>query len=115
LAFEPLRYVARSGQYAGVPLDGLRLVVTDYHAFRPIAACVRLLDRIQGLYGRDALWSAPGTRLEWFDRLFGTDRVRRALLSGQPGQAVAASWTGECRAFARTRAPHLLYPGADLP
>jgi hypothetical protein len=80
-----------------------------------VTACVRLLDRIQRVYGMERLWSAPGTRPEWFDKLFGTDRIRKALLAGVPGSDIASSWNADCDAFMRARAPDLLYCGAEQP
>lgn len=110
VAFESLRYTACRGLYSGTVIDGLRLVITDYARFRPVTVGVTLLALIQRLYGPDPLWSAPGTRPEWFDKLFGTDRVRKALQEGHGGPAVAAGWSDEGAAFLRARRACLLYP-----
>ena len=108
--FEPIRYDAVRGAYAGQTLDGLRIIPTDYARFAPVTTGIMLLDHIQRLGGRDALWAAPGTRPEWFDKLLGTDRVRRALIDGHDWRRIAGAWAQGQRAFAAERAPYLLYP-----
>ena len=109
IAFEPVRYQARIGLYANSELDGLRLVITDYARFRPVSTSVTILAGIQELHQQTPLWTAPGTRPEWFDKLYGSDTVRLALQSGAPASDIIASWKPNLMAFAESRRPHLLY------
>lgn len=109
VSVQPERYRAMTGSYAGTELDGLRLAITDYAAFRPVSSAVTLLATIQALHGKSQLWDAPGTRPEWFDKLFGTDTLRRGLQSGTPASEIIASWQADLNAFAEQRSPHLLY------
>lgn len=82
---------------------GVRLQVTDPDALRPCAAALQVLAVIQKIYGPDRLWKAEGTRLDWFDKLMGTDQPRLALQAGRPVR-------GRATAFAAARAKALLYP-----
>lgn len=92
--------------------DGVRIAVYDPNTYRPIATAVALVAEIQKIAGLDALWHHPGTRPEWFDKLFGTDLVRRALQSGRPAGEIAESWQADLRLFQSQREPFLLYqPG----
>lgn len=109
LGLQPVRYQARSGLYAGAELDGLQLAITDYSRFKPVAAGVTLLSGIGALYGTARIWEAPGTRPEWFDKLFGTDSVRLALQSGTPAADIIESWQPALDGFLAQRKPHLLY------
>jgi len=109
LLLQPIRYTAKSGLHAGAVLDGVRLAIADYAAFRPVSAGVLLLDAIGRLHGIAALWEAPGTRPDWFDKLFGTDTVRNALMAGMPACDIIAGWRGGQAAFAASRDKHLLY------
>lgn len=109
LALEPCRYEAKSGLYRGRMLDGLKLAITDYPAWRPVSASVTLLATLQSLYGPDPLWSATGTRESWFDTLYGTDRVRLALKSGATPQAILANWHSGLEGFSQERARFSLY------
>ena len=93
-----LRAVPYSNRYPGV-----RLHVTDPDALRPCASALRILGVIQKRYGADRLWKAEGTRLEWFDKLMGTDQPRLAV---QQGRTVRWSLAG----FPAARDNVLLYP-----
>jgi uncharacterized protein YbbC (DUF1343 family) len=114
ITFEPVRYEAMTGLYAGTELNGLKLVVTDYRTFRPVSTAVTLLSKIQSLYGATALWAAPGTRPEWFDKLFGTDTVRWSLQANTPAPEIIASWQPSLDLFNATRSRHLLYTQTPL-
>lgn len=111
IRFEPEDYHAQSGLYKGTTIAGLRLIITDYSTFRPLATCVTLLENIIRLHGGDPLWSAPGTRLEWFDSLFGTAQVRQDLQSGQTSKGIIAQWQPALDDYKRTRQSCLLYGG----
>lgn len=106
----PCRYPAASGQHKGVALDGARLSILDYQAFRPVTTSVMLLDHIRRNDPDERLWSAPDTRPDWFDKLYGTSLVREALQSGSTGRALARSWQPDLAAFETARSRHLLYP-----
>lgn len=106
----PVAYVARAGLYAGQRLQGLRLTVTDAAHFKPVTTCVHWLAAVRDLLGTDRLWGAPGTRPDFFDKLFGTSSVREALQAGMDGAAIAALWRDATAAFSTTRAAALLYP-----
>lgn len=110
VTFHPHPFVPPTDPYAGQLIPGLRMVVGDPLRFKPVLTSVAILAVLQRLHGRRRLWNAPGTRPEWFDKLYGTDQVRRALLDGASAAAIAAGWEPELRRFRATRAKHLLYP-----
>jgi uncharacterized protein YbbC (DUF1343 family) len=114
LSLSPRRYRAASGLYAAQVLDGVHLNITDHSAFRPVTSSVILLDHIQQLAGHERLWSTPGTRPDWFDKLYGTSRVRHALQSGQSGSSIVDTWQADLDAFDAERSTHLLYPEKSL-
>ena len=87
-------------------------MITDYGTFRPVSTAVTLLADIQKLYGATPLWEAPGTRLEWFDKLFGTDSVRLALQSGTSAPDIIATWQPGLTTFTLSRNPFMLYPSS---
>lgn len=111
--FETHDYRAVSGIHKGASLRGLRLRVTDPAAFRPVFTGVSLLAVLQDLYGRQVLWDAPGTRPEFFDKLFGTTAVREALLAGQSGVMIARAWQKELCLFSETRSGMMIYRAAE--
>jgi uncharacterized protein YbbC (DUF1343 family) len=92
-----------------IPKPGLRLVVTKPDRLKPFAAAVHLIALLQRQYGADRLWSPPGTRPEWFDKLMGTDAVRIALQRGEPPARIVARADAGIVGFGRARAQALLY------
>ncbi|WP_295799821.1 DUF1343 domain-containing protein [uncultured Microbulbifer sp.] len=52
-------------------------------------------------------------RAGFFDKLAGTDRLRRAILAGESAEQIRASWQPDLEAFRERRKPYLLYP--DIP
>jgi uncharacterized protein YbbC (DUF1343 family) len=109
VAFHPHPFIPPTDPYAGRLIPGLRMTVTDPALFRPARTSVSILAALQRLHGRRRIWGAPGTRPDFFDKLYGTDAVRLALLDGESGAALAARWKPGLAAFAVTRAKALLY------
>lgn len=94
--------------------DGARIAVGNPHVFRPVLTGIAILAALQSLYGRDKVWGHPRTRVDWFDKLYGADSVRRALLDGDSARAIACRWQQGLNAFAGSRQPCLLYPISRL-
>jgi uncharacterized protein YbbC (DUF1343 family) len=89
--------------------DGVRIAVRDPDVFRPVLTGIAILACLQSLYGRRKVWGHPQTRPEFFDKLYGSDSVRLALLGGESASSIGRRWAGELRAFERTRRTGLLY------
>jgi len=107
--FRPETYKCRSSGRKPVTLDGIRILVTDRNSFRPILTAVSIIHCLQQLYGKDRIWSRTDARPAWFDKLFGTDKVRLALLDGDDGRTIAAHWTKDLAVFDKSRQGSLLY------
>lgn len=99
-----LRFVPYWNRFPGV-----RLQVTEPDALKPAAAALQVLAVVQQLYGYDALWTAPGTRREWFDKLMGNKSARNVLEAGWPVRREIARWRKEQKAFRDARDKVLLY------
>jgi uncharacterized protein YbbC (DUF1343 family) len=107
--FHPYIYPLANDTATPQLIEGIRMVATAPRVFRPIAAGVHLLAVLQELYGPERLWDAPGARPEFFDKLFGTDTVRKALQDGMDPDEICAGWTGDLHAFSAERQACLLY------
>ena len=70
---------------------------------------VSIIVVLQALYGTGRVWVADRSRPEFFDKLFGTDAVRKALLAGEDPRAIAKGWAAPLKAFRQQRAEALLY------
>jgi uncharacterized protein YbbC (DUF1343 family) len=106
LTAHPLWYIP-AGQTT--PISGIRLLVTRPENYRPIEASLQLIAALQQIHGVEALWGAQASRPEFVDKLYGTDRVRVALMAGESPQQIAATWAPAYTAFADAREAALLY------
>ncbi|WP_330460911.1 DUF1343 domain-containing protein [Streptomyces sp. NBC_00820] len=105
--FRDLRYVPTFHKYAGRPLRGVQLHVTDRKVFAPVRTAVAMLATLRRLYPDGFAWRGPdggaeGTGHRHFvDLLWGSDRLRHTVDAGDdplplcdppapPGQ-----WAGE--------------------
>ncbi len=102
--FEPYVSATRPGR------NGSRLHVNPRAPVDPVAvdvACILALHRRvpQGLLSRV---SASGLSL--FNKVYGSDRLEKALRRGESPQSLIRSWQAENTRFRRQRQPYLLYP-----
>jgi uncharacterized protein YbbC (DUF1343 family) len=93
------------GKFADTLLTGIRLSVTRRAGYDPTVAAVYLLAAIREAHPGRLRW-APGH----FDRLAGTDRLRKALEAGRSPEYATAAWRKELEAFQHRRTAVLLYP-----
>ncbi len=105
--FEPVTFTPREPgdrKFADRPVRGVRLTVTDRERYDPTLAGVAALVEARRL---------AGERWEWepahFDRLAGTDRLRRAIEEGRSPGEITATWFGERANYDRERRATLLY------
>ncbi len=91
-------------RYAGEDCEGVQFHVVERDAVRPVALGVRLLATLLRLHGERMTF-----RLPHFDRLAGSEVLRRDLLAGRPAEEILADWNAELASFLPVRARHLLY------
>ena len=92
--------------------DGLRLGVMDLKNYRPALVGVALVQAVQQIWGAENLWEKFGARPEWFDKLMGTARVRRAILAGAKLAEFGAMWEKDVSEF-RTEAEEIKIKNQD--
>jgi uncharacterized protein YbbC (DUF1343 family) len=97
----PMEPTAR--KFPGQAIPGIRFVVTDRQAYRPVRTALLLIDEIRRQHPADFAWT--GT----IDRLTGSDRVRLAIEGGRL-PALLDEWDREAEEFREARKPYLLYP-----
>lgn len=91
-------------KYDGVPLQGVRLQVSDRNTYDPPRTAVALLAVVLALYP-DSLRFHAAT----FDRLAAGPALRTALLAGGAGEALWGEWDQALVRFRGLRAKYLLY------
>jgi uncharacterized protein YbbC (DUF1343 family) len=101
--FEPTEWVPQRGFWAGKTLAGVLIHVNDPAAFPSVRTAVEVLAAARA-QGKLNVASASA-----FDRDWGTDRVRAALVAGASPDAIVASWEPGLAAFRTIREPALIY------
>lgn len=91
-------------KYSGELCGGCQVHVTDRYTFRPVAVFLHVIQTVRRLY--------PG-RLEfhdeYFDRVMGTDKVRKMLGSGATVEDILKAFGPGLEEFAKMREKYLLY------
>jgi uncharacterized protein YbbC (DUF1343 family) len=91
-------------KFQGELCGGCQIHVTDRSAFRSVAAILHIIKTVRGMYPDKFAFHA-----EYFDKVMGTDAVRKALEAGADVAAIVAGWQPGQDAFAALRKPYLLY------
>ena len=100
--FYPKRYNYVPGKRS-TSVNGIKIEVTRPGTFKPILTGVCLVQCLQDLCGKNKVWAKSSARPDFFDKLFGTDSVRKALLAGEDGKTIAAGWEEERKPFEESR------------
>ena len=92
-----------AAKFKGQTIPGIRFVITDRQAYRPVRTSLLLIDEIRRQHPTDFAWRPS------IDRLTGSDKVRLAIEGGRL-PALLDEWDREAAEFAESRKPFLLYP-----
>ena len=91
-----------AAKHKGLTIPGIRFVITDKRAYRPVRTSLLLIDEIHRLHPTDFAWTRS------IDRLTGSDKVRLAIDAGRLAPLLD-EWDREAAAFLESRRPYLLY------
>ena len=91
-----------AAKHKGLTIPGIRFVITDKRAYRPVRASLILIDQVRRLHPTDFAWTRT------IDRLTGSDKVRLAIDAGQLAPLLE-QWDREAAEFRESRKPYLLY------
>ena len=91
-----------AAKFKGQTIPGIRFVITDREAYRPVRTSLVLIDEIKRQHPREFAWGRT------IDRLTGSDKVRLAIDGGNLPQLLE-QWDREAAAFRESRKPYLLY------
>lgn len=103
-----IKGVAATPTFKNTKLRGVRLDITDGHAFEPLETGVYVLDALHTL-ARQKKRKRFFRNLPMFNLLAGTKRFHRMLESGKSAEQIIESWRDDVREFRAKRKPYLLY------
>jgi uncharacterized protein YbbC (DUF1343 family) len=103
--FQEIAWTPFYGKFQGKALRGVRLVLDDPHAFRPVAAAIVFLCELRQLYP-DQL---ELERAEVVAKHWGDERTRERILAGDSAAEIQKGWAADRARFAAARDKVLLY------
>ncbi|MGI6083786.1 MAG: exo-beta-N-acetylmuramidase NamZ domain-containing protein [Limnochordia bacterium] len=101
--FRQAYFIPTFHKYQGELCAGVQFHITDRHAFDPIRATLHLISVIRKLHPEHLEFRS------YFDRLMGTDTVRKQLESGEDVDSIVDGWTPDLESFLRRREKYLIY------
>ena len=108
VAFRPMSYQKTSGEW----VQGVKIDITNTSQSPLMCLNLHIWDAIKRTSGRDLFREAQksGHSFNMFDKVIGTDQVRRSMERGQSSSFIVASWKNGETQF-RARRQKYLIPG----
>ncbi|HID94063.1 MAG TPA: DUF1343 domain-containing protein, partial [bacterium (Candidatus Stahlbacteria)] len=93
----------------GERCGGIEIYVLDRDEFQPIRTGLEIIASVKKLYPEEFEWQPPQNGSYGFDKLIGTDRVRKALDKGVAVDRIIQEWQESLNTFKKNREKYLLY------
>jgi len=106
--FRPIYFKPYYSYYAGKICQGVQLHITDLLAFRPYSTGLYIMQTHIELYPDQDLFYHE-KRVEMFNKVVGTDKIRTLLTTGVKVDKIIESWTSDLENFKLIRQNYLLY------
>jgi uncharacterized protein YbbC (DUF1343 family) len=103
--FRPVTFTPTLSKFSGESCQGVQLHVADRKSFRPLATALAIIEDIRKNHPEQFQFKSA-----YFDRLVGTDLVRKSIEQNLSARQIAVTWQKELTAFDATRKMFLLYP-----
>ena len=108
VTFRPLFFRPYYLHYKGEVCQGAQLHITDYKTFEPYTTGLHIMYKHMKRYPQHNLF-AEKNRVEMFDKVVGTDKIRLDLLAGVPVKQIENQWIPALREFIQLRQKYLIY------
>lgn len=99
-----IKGMSESPKLKNIECYGIRLVVTERDDFSPLEFGVKFLSVITKLYPDKIKFN-----IDFFDKLAGTDKIRKMILDKQNPDIIIQSWQNDLKDFLIKRNEYLLY------
>ncbi len=109
--FRPAFFIPHYYKFEEQQCAGVQIHITNFDAVRPLEVGVHMMEVLLKLYPDQQILggSEMTPRMKMFDRVWGTDAVRRALQAGKPAQEIIQSWKADVEKYLKKRQQYLLY------
>jgi uncharacterized protein YbbC (DUF1343 family) len=104
LRFAPTSFTPASSKHQGQPCHGVEITLVDRNSLEPFWSGVLIVNEVRRLYPDRFEWSASH-----FDRLCGTDAIRKAIASREPLADLKDAWTAKSKSFDQHRRRYSVY------
>ena len=104
MRFESIRFTPTSSKFKGQTCNGVRIIVGDRNDLTPYFSGIKIVNELFRLYPDDFQW-----RASHFDRLCGTSKVRKAIISGSSLDELRNEWQSDLQSFQKLRAKYVVY------
>jgi uncharacterized protein YbbC (DUF1343 family) len=113
VTFRPVFFEPTFHKHAKATCGGCQIHVTDRLAFAPVRTAVELLAEFRREAPDRSTWRDPPYEYEHdklpIDILYGSDRLRGGIDTGETAASIASSWPADEEAFRTLRQRYLLY------
>lgn len=107
--FRSTAFMPGFSKYQGERCGGIEIYVLDRDEFQPIRTGLEIIASVKKLYPEEFEWQPPQNGSYGFDKLIGTDRVRKALDKGVAVDRIIQEWQESLNTFKKNREKYLLY------
>ncbi|MEA3431517.1 MAG: DUF1343 domain-containing protein [candidate division WOR-3 bacterium] len=107
--FRSTAFIPYSSKYQGERCEGVEIYVLNRDEFQPVRIGLEIIAGVKKLYPKEFMWQPPQNGSYGFDRLMGTDKVRKDLDSGVAVYKIVQEWQESLNSFKKNREKYLLY------
>jgi len=107
VTFRPCTFVPYYALFKGISCGGVQIHITDYRTAPLTRLNFELMDAARKVQPKIDFF--PGGDPKLFDKVCGTDTVRKAFMAGKSVGEIWQDWDAESAMFRQARAPYLLY------
>jgi uncharacterized protein YbbC (DUF1343 family) len=109
--FKPVTYKPYYATYKGTNVSGVQLYFTEPRRASLMAINFYAWEGLKKTANVDLFADAVKANrgFEMFDKVNGTDKIRKALQEGRPAAEIVASWKAGEQQFRKDRKPYLVY------
>jgi uncharacterized protein YbbC (DUF1343 family) len=105
ILFRPVSFTPSSSKFVGAVCHGIQVHVVDRKLCQPVLTALTILQQVRKTYPGHFQFGE-----KHFDRLAGSDSVRKALEQDVPAAQIVAGWQEDLKKFDADRKKYLLYP-----